>query len=104
LVSFIFLAGFYWSGALAKYEALQSEIGAARELRSALIAEKRDQKGALSSNSTESAHDAQHHKFPPATCPKGQYAAGVKAWGNVTGQCTTCFVGIQVICRSFVGE
>lgn len=40
-------------------------------------------------------------KFQDATCPDGQYAAGVRGWGHTGSQCTGCFNAVEILCRSF---
>jgi hypothetical protein len=55
----------------------------------------------VSSGSTSVAqHDSIHIKYPTLECPKGQYVAGLRAWGATSGGGKGDLTGVTIYCRS----
>ena len=71
-------------------------------LRNQLKTTAGDNSGPVSSSSgSAETHQQLHLKYPAATCPPGQYVAGVKTWGSVAAG-RGDLVAVQVLCRAVI--
>jgi len=79
--------------------ALHREIS---ELKSALRAGSADPKDTVRTDRKGSAEGAVYHDpihTVETKCDPGYYAAGIKFWGQVTGDCGGCFARFELICE-----
>jgi hypothetical protein len=127
----IFLAGFYYRTGIYEYDRinldisqLKNDIGATNNaihglettvsqrfqklgegldaFKSALGSDLKFTFGGVVSKLTKDVLDNNYNKITEVACPKGEYAAGISAWGNPGDACRDCFKGVELKCRPLI--